>query len=621
MSEHPSTIHEYEYKAEMRQLLHLIIHSLYTHPEVFLRELISNASDALNKVRFMQLTNQPVLHPEQQLKITIELDKDLRTFSITDTGIGMTQKDLIERIGTIASSGTLDFLAKMKATESTVSGDLIGQFGVGFYSVFMVTDEVTIETRYASGDGLAFRWRSIGEGKFSIEEIDRDTRGTRIMFTFKEEAKEFAEEWRIKDIIRKYSNFVDFPIFIGETQVNTVTALWHRGKDEVTEEERNEFFKFITNDYTPPLGHLHLNLEGRVNFKALLFVPGSAPDLRMDLRTEKSLQLYANKVFIQDDCKDLLPEYLRFVRGVVDTEDLPLNVSREVTQSSPVMTKIREVLTSRILGMFEEWSASEPEKYTTFIRNFGPRLMIGVSTDFANRDKLIELLRFETTKTEEGALTSLKEYVLRMKDDQKEIYFLTGENRNAVLRNPNLEYFRSNDIEVILLTDPVDIWGMPAIHEYDKKQLHSIEKADINIRRGKKSEEVTVSGKQAKNLLIVFKETLGDKVEEVVESDRLVDSAATLVVGKSGLDPQMERMMKMFDKEYQGQKKILELNMAHPLIRNLAAMNDAHRDDELLRRSIEQLYEAALLIENNLQTPAEFVQRMTDFMERATRPA
>jgi molecular chaperone HtpG len=619
MNEQAHTVHEYEYKAEMRQLLHLIIHSLYTHPEVFLRELISNASDALNKVRFMQLTNQQVSHPEQQLKITIKVDKDLRTFSIEDTGIGMTREDLIERIGTIASSGTLDFLTKMHAEKAAVSGELIGQFGVGFYSVFMVTDEVTIETRHASGESGGLRWHSIGEGKFSIEDIDRAERGTRIMFTLKEDVNEFADDWRIRGIIKKYSNFVDFPIFLGAEQVNTVAALWHRGKDEVTEEERNEFFKFIANEHEPPLGHLHLNLEGRVNFKALLFVPGTAPNYQIDFRNEKSLQLYANKVFIQDDCKELIPDYLRFLKGVVDTEDLPLNVSREVTQSSPVMTKIREVLTSRVLGMLEEWSASDPEKYARFTGMFGPFLTFGLNTDFTNRDKLIELLRFETTKTSEGAKTSFKEYALRMKDDQKEIYYLSGENRNAVLHNPNLEYFRSQDIEVILLTSPFDVFAIPSIHEYDKKELKSIEKADIQIKRDKERTKDAVGGRQAKDLLIRFKETLGDRVEEVMESDRLVDSAATLVVGKSGMDPQMERMMKMFDKEYSGQKKILELNMAHPLIKNLAALNLEHGDEELLKRSIEQLYESALLIENNLTSPVEFVQRMTDFMERATR--
>jgi molecular chaperone HtpG len=619
MNDATPAIHEYEYKAEMRQLLHLIIHSLYTHPEVFLRELISNASDALNKVRFMQLTNEQVLHPEQQLKITIEIDKDLKTFAITDTGIGMTRDDLIDRIGTIASSGTLDFLTKMHAEKATISGDLIGQFGVGFYSVFMVTDEVTVETRHASGEGPGLRWRSIGEGKFSIEEIDRAERGTRIMFTLKDEAKEFAEDWRVKGIVKKYSNFVDFPIFIGTEQVNTVTALWHRSKDEVADEERNEFFKFISGEHEAPMGHLHLNLEGRVNFKALLFVPGSTPNFQLDWRNEKTLQLYANKVFIQDDCKDLLPEYLRFLKGVVDTEDLPLNVSREVTQSSPVMTKIREVLTSRALGMLEEWASTDPEKYSTFIKKFGPYLAMGLNSDFTNRDKIIELLRFESTRTEEGALTSFKEYALRMLDDQKEIYYLAGENRAAVLRNPNLEYFRAQNIEVILLTNPVDIFAVPAIHEYEKKEIKSIEKADIQLKRDRSSDTETVTGRDAKNLLIVFKETLGDRVEEVMESDRLVDSAATLVVGKSGMDPQMERMMKMFDKDYSGQKKILELNMRHPLIRNLAALNESHRDDALLKQSIEQMYEAALLIENNLSSPADFVRRMTDFMEKATR--
>lgn len=610
---------EFEYRAEMKQLLQLIVHSLYTHPEVFLRELVSNASDALNKLRFRMLTDKNVLQPDAELSIRIELDPKKQFFSIEDSGIGMTREDLINEIGTVAKSGTLEFLQNLQKQEKAVDASLIGQFGVGFYSVFMVTDQVTIETRHADPDSKGYRWRSGADGKFTIEEIEKPDRGTKIYFTLKDEYKEFADEQRVKEIIRRYSNFVDFPIYVGKEQVNRITALWQKPKSEISDEELNEFYKFITNDFEPPLGHLHLSIEGSVNFKALLFIPQSAPPQFMLQELEKSVQLYSNKVFIQENAKELLPEYLRFVRGVVDTEDLPLNVSREWTQSSPVMSKIRSVLVNKILGLLEDWAKNEPEKYRKFYDNFGTLFKTGINTDFANRDRIINLLRFESTKTGEGELTSLKEYVERMKTDQKEIYYLSGDNPDTIRRNPNLEYFRKNDIEVLLLTDPVDIFVVPAIGEYDKKPLKSIDKADLDLKEEKKSEEEALNDNLAKALIEVFKETLGDKVEDVVLSKRLVDSPATLVSGKEGLDSQMEKMMKMMDKGFSGSKKILEINPRHPLIKNLAGKVLADGKDPLLRKSILQLYEGALLIDGNLESPAEFVRRMTEIMEAATR--
>ena len=609
----------YKYKAEMKQLLHLIVHSLYTHPEIFLRELISNASDALNKIRFRQLTDKNVLDAGADLKISIELDEKEHLFSIEDTGIGMTKDELIHKIGTVASSGTIEFLQKMQEAGQAVDESLIGQFGVGFYSVFMVADEVTIETRHADPDSTAYRWVSDGQGKFTIREIDREQRGTKIYFKLKEEAKEFSEPHRIRNIIQKYSNFVDFPIYLNNEQVNTVKALWHKSKDEITEAELEEFYKFISHDFSAPLGHLYLSLEGAVNFKALLFIPKEAPPAFFLDPDQKALHLYSSKVFIQDDCKELLPDYLRFVKGVVDTEDLPLNVSREVTQSSPVMAKIRSVLTSKLLVFLQNWADKEPEKYKTFYKAFGALFKTGVNSDFAHRDKIIELLRFESTKTEEGELISLKDYVSRMQAEQKEIYYLTGDNRDTIRRNPNLEYFIKNDIEVLLLTEPVDIIIMPSIPEYDKKPLKSIEKADVELPEEAKPEEEALNEDLAKSLLQVFKETLGDKIEDVVTSKRLVDSPVTLVVGKEGMDAQTEKMLKMMQQDYAGSKKILEVNLAHPLIKNLSRRNLASSTDPLLRKSILQLYEAALLLDGNLDSPTGFVQRMTEIMEEATK--
>ena len=615
-SNNTEEIQEFEYKAEMKQLLHLIVHSLYTQPEVAIRELISNASDALHKIRFRQLTDKNILNPEAPLRIDIAVDSNAQTFSITDTGIGMTRDDLTERIGTVASSGTLEFLEQMKEGDTPFDASLIGQFGIGFYSVFMLTDEITIETRHADSDSKGFRWQSTGEGKFTIKEIERPQRGTQISFKLKDESKEFSESYRVEQVITKYSNFVDFPVSVNGKQVNTVSALWHKNRNEVTEEERDEFYKFISNDLNPPLGHLHLSLEGRVNFKALMFIPETQP-LRF-LREEdlSSLHLYSSKVFIQDDCKELLPEYLRFISGVVDTEDLPLNVSREVTQSSPVMVRIRETLTGRILSLLEDWAKDDPEKYEKFFRNFGLLFKTGLSSDFVNRDRLLELLRFESTKTESSKFTSLKDYVAGMSEDQEEIYYLSGDSRDAVERNPNLEYFRKQGIEVLFFIDPVDLFNIPHLLEYDGKPLKSIEKADIDLKADEESQDETLT--EDSNLISVFKETLGDRVEDVVASKRLVDSAATLVVGAEGMDAHMERMMKMMNQDFTGSKRILELNFSHPLIKNLAQLNQNQGDETLIKNCILQLYEGALLVDGNTVDPPTFVARMTEIMERAT---
>lgn len=613
------TAQEFEYKAEMKQLLHLIVHSLYTHPEIFLRELISNASDALNKIRFRMLTDRNVLDADADLKIAITLDAKDHTFAIEDSGVGMTKEDLIEKIGTVASSGTLEFLQQVKNENRTLDGNLIGKFGVGFYSVFMVAEEVTVETRHADPNSKGYRWRSGGEGKFTIEEIDKTARGTKISFKLKESAKEFSEDYTVKHIINKYSNFVDFPIFVDNEKVNTVTALWHKPKDQVKEEDLVEFYKFISNDYNPPLGHLQLAIEGAVSFNALLFIPENAPPMWFRDPHEKSLHLYSNKVFIQDDCKELLPEYLRFVKGVVDTADLPLNVSREVTQNSPAMAKIRDILTKKILSFLGDWSKQEKNKYEKFYKTFGPFFKTGVNTDFANREKVIDLLRFESTKMAKGEMLSLKDYVTRMKLEQKAIYYLSGEHRDLLEKNPNLEYFKKNDFDVLLLTDPVDVFVVPSINEYDKKPLQSIDKADLDLAADEAGKPEALSGDLAKSLLTIFKETLGDKVEDVIESKRLVNSPVTLVVGKDGMDNQMEKMMKLMDKTYSGSKRILEVNVSHPLIKNLSRRNLASPTDPVLRKSILQLYEGALLLEGNLSSPVDFIGRMTELLEEATK--
>lgn len=610
---------QFEYQAELKQLLHLIIHSLYTHPEVFLRELISNSSDALNKTRFRMLTDKDVLDPEAKLEIKIEVDKDSGAFSIEDAGIGMTHDDLIKRIGTVASSGTMEFLKQMQESKEKLDANMIGQFGVGFYSVFMVTDEVTIETRHADKDSKGYRWKSDGQGTFTIEEIEKETRGTKISFVLKEEYKEFAEGHRINHIVNKYSNFVDFPILVNNERINKVEALWHKQKSDMKPEELNEFYKFVSNDYQDPAGHLHLSIEGAVNFKALLFIPSTSPGPYIRYEDLKSVHLYSNKVFIQDDCKELLPEYLRFVNGVVDTEDLPLNVSREVTQNSPVMVKIKNTLTGKILSFLEDWAKNEPEKFLQFYQNFSQIFKLGINSDFNNRDRIIDLLQFESTVTESGKTTTLKDYVSRMGSEQTQIFYLSGESRERLERNPNLEYFKKNEIEVLLLHDPMDIFNVPSIGEYDKKPLTSIDKADIDVSKDEEDKSEALNENLSSSLINIFKETLSDKVEDVIESKRLVDSPATLVVGKEGMDVQMEKMMKMMNQDFAGSKRILEINTSHELIKNLSRLNMGNSTDPLLRNSILQIYESALLLDGNLPSPSDFVKRMTDIMMEATK--
>ncbi len=611
---------QFEFKAEMKQLLNLIVNSLYTNPEIFLRELISNSSDALNKVRFMQLTNKPVHSQKLPLQIKVEVDEDKKTFSIEDTGIGMTYEDLTERLGTVASSGTQDFIEKIKKQKDKVDGELIGQFGVGFYSAFMVTDKITVETRHVNPNAKAWKWVSDGQGTYEIEETEKTERGTRITFTFKDEHKELASKERIKQIIRKYSNFVDYSILVEGEEVNQQGALWHKNKNDVTEDELKEFYKFLTNDTQEPLDHIHLAMEGRMNFKALIFVPQKAkPDF---LRTNdlESVQLYSNRVLVQEDCKDLIPEYLRFVEGVVDSEDLPLNVSREMTQYTPIMNKIKDVLVNKILGMIEYWAESEPEKFKTFYDEFGTLFKSGLNSDFGNRDRLTELLRFQSTKSGDDELVSLNEYVERMPDFQKEIYYLSGESLKELRRDPRLEYFKKKDIEVLLLIDPVDAFVVPGLMQYQEKPLKSIEKSDLDLEDDSSTEDESdqkVSDEELDSLLQLFKEVAGDQVEDVVASKRLVDSPVTLTIGKEGLDSHVEHMMKMMDQNIGPSKRVFEVNPSHPLIKNMHQMQQ-NGDTETVKLIARQLYDGALLMQGDLESPGDFVSRMNEVMKMAT---
>lgn len=614
------TTEQFEFKAEMKQLLHLIIHSLYTHPDVFLRELISNSSDALNKFRFERLTNPKVLNPDQELCIRITTDKESNTISIEDFGVGLSKEDLINKLGSVASSGTLEYLQTLKEQGKNLeSGDLIGQFGVGFYSVFMVTDEVTLDTKYYQVGSESYQWVSNGEGSYSIGTSEREVRGTKITFTLKEEFKNLVEDYKLKSIIEKYSNFVEFPIYVNDTQVNKVTALWQRSADSVTEEERNEFYKFLTHDYEDPMGYIHFAVEGVIECKSVLFFPATAPTNFLREEDQKSVNLYSNKVLIQENCKELLPDYLRFIRGVVDTPDLPLNVSREITQSSPVMSKIKTILVGKILTLLEDWATNEPSKYEKFLKNFGQLFKLGINSDFTNKDRLTHLLRYESTRTEKGVLTSLKDYISRMDSDQNSIYYVSGDSRENLFNSPKLEYFKKQNIEVLLLTDPSDIFTVPYIFEYEGKKLESIEKAEIKQDDTKKtSEENSISEQQQQDVLAKFKSILNDKVEDVVVSMRLVNSPATLVQGKDGMDTHTERLMKMMDKNFTGTKRVLEINTSHPLIKNISSLLEDPSQDDFASKSIQHIYESCLLLEGMLNDPNEYFQRMSELLTKAT---
>lgn len=624
-------IEEFGFQAEMEQLLQLIIHSLYSHREIFLRELISNSSDALNKMRFIGLTEKDLLDEGKELRIDININEKNRSLSIKDSGLGMTKEELISNIGTIAKSGTLKFLEEMKK-DPKKGDEFIGQFGVGFYSVFMVAEEVTIRTRSYAKDSVGYQWKSKGTGKFSIEEIEKSDRGTEISFTLKKDADEYAAIFRIKNIIQKYSNFVDFPIWIneeGETQkdkdkkegpqcVNTVSAIWRKKPSEIKEEERKEFYNFISNDFGEPIGHLHIQAEAPLAYSALLFIPSSSHNTLQQKPEEFHLNLYVKRIFIQHDCKDLLPQYLRFMRGVVDSEDLPLNVSRQVTQSSSIMAKMKKALTNRLMKLFEEWLEKDREKYEKFFKEFGGTLKEGIHFDFENKDRLTDLVLFHSTKSENGKKVKLSEYVDRMKTDQKYIFYLAGESLDALKKNPNLEYFQKNEIEVLLLDENIDDFIMPIINSYRKKDIKSIEKADLDIADKKVITPEGVDGSTRVGFMDKVKEILGDRVKDVAESKRLVESPCTLVIPADAMNTHMEKMMKMMDSNFAASKKIMEINLNNPIVLNLIKIFKANANDINLADGVMALYDGALLLDGNLKDVTSFMKRVHQFMEKAT---
>ncbi len=623
------------FQAEIKQLLNILIHSLYQDREIFLRELISNASDALNRVKFEMLTNPDVLDPDAELLIHLTVDEENHTIRITDTGIGMTAEEMVDALGVIARSGARDFLAQVEG-DSSFADDLIGQFGVGFYSVFMVAERVEVTSRSYLPDAEAATWISTGEEGYEIVAADKVDRGTEVLIFLREDAQEFASEWKLKDIIKRHSDFVTFPIYVGEPEepeegeepapfepVNQRVAIWRRSSSEVEDEEYDNFYRNLTLDFEPPALRIHVQSDAPFQFYALLYIPATSERNMFSLRKEPGLKLYARKVLIQEYTTALLPEYLWFVQGVVDSEDLPLNVSRETIQANPMINKLKQVITRRVLAELGRVAEDDPEQYAAIWSAWSALLKQGVITEFGDRDRLLPLLRFYSSKSE-NELVSLADYVANMAEGQAQIYTISANDVAAASRSPHLDAFRSRDIEVLYLTEPVDGFLMTALHDYEGHELVGVDQADLNLDGVGEAPEVDESEPvpqgELDDLLNYMKDYLGDQVESVRVSKVLSSgSPARLVTPEGGLDRHTERVYQMLERDYQAVARILEINPRHPIIRNLTARLERGQDDAALANSVNLLYQNALLADGLHPNPAEMAAAIQEMLEAATR--
>ena len=618
--------HQYKFKAEVRQLLDILAHSLYTNREIFLRELISNASDALEKIRYEILKGTEVVDKDIPLEINIEGNKEQNILTITDTGIGMTEEELITNIGTIAKSGTAEFL-KTVTQDKKESTNIIGKFGVGFYSVFMVADEVLITSRSFDQEAFAVRWRSEGTGTYEIEKLeDKLTRGTKIEIHLKEDAREFTESGKLEQVIQKHSNFISFPIKIGKEQVNKVRAIWREPKFQLKQKEYDEFYKFLTYDSEPPLETIHIAIDAPVQYHALMFIPGKNYDWLGTGKSEHGLDLYVKRVLIQHENKDLFPEYLQFIRGVVDSEDVPLNISRETLQENLIITRIKNNLVSQILSHLAKLAREDAKKYKEYWKEFNRQFKLGY-TDYSNREKFAELLRFNSSiHQKEDEMTSLEEYISRVKPDQKEIYYSFAPNRPSILSDPHLEIFRKKGLEVLYLYEPIDEFVMEGLHTCKTFTLKSVEQADLGeiekftdqIEEKKTEELSTEDAKVFDKLLRRMKDILGDRVTDVKESRRLIDSPVCLVSPDGTMTSTMQRLMQIMNKDASVPKRLMEINRNHPLIRNLIKIYKNNPKDEHLTRVTEQLLESSLLLEGYLNDAHSLVRRIETLLEKST---
>jgi TNF receptor-associated protein 1 len=610
-----SAMEKHQFQAEIRQLLDIVIHSLYTDKEIFVRELISNAADACEKLRFLQSSGQTLFQPEVPLKISITTDDQAGTMTFTDTGVGMRHSEFVENLGTIAHSGTKAFLKQLSA-EKQSDAKLIGQFGVGFYSAFMAASKVTVDSRSAVPEEQGWRWTSEGAGGYELEPAADLPRGTKIVLQLKEDAKEFAKTDTLERIIKRYSNFVQFPIELNDTRLNTIQAIWTRKSSEVKEEEYNEFYQYIGHDAQNPLYRLHFSSDAPLAIQALLFVPARNIETLGMSRSESEVHLYCRKVLIQSKAKGLFPEWLRFLKGVVDSEDLPLNISRETMQDTSLMQKLNRVLTSRFLKFLEERAEVDAENYDKFYGEYHRFLKEGVVTDYNHREALGRLLRYESSTLEKGKRQSLADYVKRMPADQKEIYYLLSPNREAAESSPYFEVFRACQYEVLFQYDPWDEFVMEHLQSFQEKPLRAAEKADLDVKEPE-TKEGALSEAQAKELAQWMKTTLGDKVGEVRVSQRLVESPAVVLDSDKFMTSSMRRIMKAVAKEGEAQapaKQDLEINARHAIMSRLEKMRQS--DPALATKVAEQVLDNARVAAGLLEDPRLMLKRLNELLER-----
>ena len=623
-------VEERTFQTEVQQLLHLLIHSLYTQKEIFLRELISNASDALDKIHHRALTDKNVLDPDAELDIEIEVSSSNKTLTIRDRGIGMTRDEVNENIGTIARSGSAEFARKLAETDAEDEQEklkLIGQFGVGFYSVFMAADRVVLTTRSADPDAEAVMWESTGDGSYTLAQADKAERGTEIKIYIRSDCEEFLDAHRVEAVIRKHSDFVSYPIKVAGKQVNDTAALWTRPRNEITDEQYNEFYTHLTGDQDEPLAREHVVVDVPIQFYAVLYIPKHSPAQWLFNPDPKiSLNLHVKRVFIQDDCKDLLPLWLRFVRGVVDCDDLPLNVSRETLQQNPVIAKIRATLVRRVLGMLENMVKKDEEQYLTFWRAYGAVLKEGVAMEFEHKDQLAGLLRYHSSLEDDPeAYVSLQTYVDRVQSEQEKIYYLAGESKESIAQSPLLETFRKRGLEVLYLDEPVDEWVIQGLQQYSDKEFQAVDAADLDL--GAEEEEVKLEGvdNEAKaetiELIDFLKKQLEGRVSDVVESKRLIDSPCVLVAAQGGMSQNMERLMKMADRDFEGSQRQLEINPKHDIIRNMGAVLKRDRDSAQLTDWAHFLVDFVLLGEGKVDDPQRIGRTLQVIMGAATARA
>lgn len=614
----------HSFQAEVSQLLKLVINSLYSHKEIFLRELISNASDAIDKLRFHSISTPELIADGTPFEIRLIPDSAAGTLTIEDTGIGMTRDELIQNLGTIAHSGSRAFLEKLQSGEKP---SLIGQFGVGFYSAYLVADRVDVISR-AAGETQAYRWSSDAHESFTVEEAQRVERGTAIVLHLKEEQKNFLEDWELRELVRRYSDYVSHPILLrvseGEQSgkfetINKASALWQRSPKEVTQAQYDEFYRHLTHDFDGPLAQTHFQIEGTLLFSGILFFPKKAPFDLFQAQGRKGVHLFVKRVFIMEDCDELLPPWLRFVRGVVDSEDLPLNVSRELLQDSSIVRTIRKQVIKRSLDRLEELAKEDPANYALFWEQFGAVLKEGIATDSEYRDRIADLARFASTNGSE--LTSLASYVSRMPEGQKEIYYAIGDSRESVASSPYLEALRKHNYEVLLLSDPIDEWAIDALPSYKDKKLVSAMRADLKLEEEKDEEKKKQEGSIAP-LCSHIKDLLKGKVVDVRASERLTDSPACLVVPQGSHHAPMEQLLRASGRNLGASRRILEVNPSHPLIQSLQQLNEQEPGSEQLQEWIETLYDQTVLMEGGrIEDPNRFARRLTSLLQAAATNA